>query len=65
MAQRPPMPPFMRAFVTFIVIAFTLTLVLTRVQAAHLISHRLWMACFYVSGALAGFAAWRVSKMPA
>jgi hypothetical protein len=58
MDQRGPMPPGMRAFVTFIAIAFCSVLLLSILQRVGLITGRKFMGCFYTTGVVAGLAAW-------
>ena len=58
------MPPGMRGFVTFMAVAFVMTLALVVLQRVHPISHRAWMISFYAAGAFAFIAAYLVSKMP-
>jgi hypothetical protein len=58
MDQRGPMPPGMRAFVTFMAIMFGSVLVLSVVQGAGLITGRTFMGGFYATGAVAALAAW-------
>ena len=65
MDQRGSMPPGMRGFVTFMAIAFIMTLALTLLQRMHPISHRAWMVSFYSAGAFAGVSAWLVAKKQA
>jgi hypothetical protein len=62
MDQRGPMPPGLRGFVTFMGIAFILTLALNVLQHVHPISHHAWMLSFYSAGAFAGISAWLVYK---
>jgi hypothetical protein len=62
MDQRGQMPPFMRGFVTFMAVAFVMTLALTVLQRVHPIGHRAWMISFYSAGAFAGVSAWLVAK---
>jgi hypothetical protein len=52
------MPPGMRAFVTFMAIAFSSVLALVIAQRAGLISGRTFMICFFATGVVAGVAAW-------
>ena len=58
------MPPGMRGFVTFMAIAFVMTLALTVLQSVHPISHHAWMLSFYGAGAFAGVSAYVAYKMP-
>jgi hypothetical protein len=64
MDQRAPMPPGMRGFVTFMVIAFIMTLALVTLQRVHPITHRAWMISFYAAGAFAGISAFLAAKKP-
>jgi hypothetical protein len=64
MEQRGPMPPGMRGFVTFMAIAFIMTLSLVVLQRVHPIGHRAWMLSFYSAGAFAGISAYLVYKKP-
>jgi len=64
MDQRGPMPPGMRGFVTFMAIAFVMTLALVVLQRVHPISHRAWMISFYAAAAFAGISAILVAKKP-
>jgi hypothetical protein len=65
MDQRGTMPPGMRGFVTFMAIAFVMTLALILLQRVHPIGHRAWMVSFYSAGAFAGVSAWLVAKSSA
>lgn len=58
------MPPGMRAFVTFMFIAFFSVALLSVVHSTHLISGRTYMICFYATGAIAGLAAWLQMRRP-
>jgi hypothetical protein len=58
MDQRGPMPPGMRAFVTFMAIMFCSVLVLSILQGLGVIAGRTFMGGFYATGAVAGLAAW-------
>ncbi len=58
------MPPGMRAFVTFMAVAFVMTLALSVLQSVHPISHHAWMMSFYAAGAFAAVSAYVAFKMP-
>jgi hypothetical protein len=64
MDQRGPMPPGLRGFVTFMSIAFVMTLALVTLQRVHPIGHRAWMISFYAAAAFAGISAYMVYKKP-
>jgi hypothetical protein len=65
MNQRGAMPPGMRGFVTFMLIAFTSLLLLSVARELHLLTGRVWMICFYITGVVAGLGAWVTSRKPA
>jgi hypothetical protein len=65
MNQRGPMPPGMRAFVTFMAIAFFSVLTLVVARRLGLITGRTYMICFYATGAIAGLAAYLQVRKPA
>jgi len=58
MDQRPPMPRGMRAFVTFMMIAFFSVLALVTAKKFGLISGRTYMVCFYSTGVIASLSVW-------
>ncbi len=58
MEQRGPMPKGMRAFVTFMTVAFFSVATLAALHSTHRISGRTYMICFYTTGVIAGLAAW-------
>jgi hypothetical protein len=62
MEQRGPMPPFMRGFVTFMAVAFVMTLALVVLQRVHPINRRAWTFSFYAASVFAGVSAWLVAK---
>lgn len=64
MDQRGTMPPGMRGFVTFMVVALVLTLALTILQRVHPISHRAWLVSLYSAGSFAFISAYLVGKKP-
>jgi hypothetical protein len=64
MDQRGQMPPIMRAFVTFISIAFVATLGLTIARQDQLIDDRTRLICFFLSIGIAGLTAWAVYRKP-
>ncbi|HEX3774779.1 MAG TPA: hypothetical protein VHV51_09975 [Polyangiaceae bacterium] len=64
MDQRGPMPPGLRGFVTFMAVAFVMTLALSFLQRVHPISHHAWMLSFYTAGAFAAIAGIAVYRMP-
>ena len=65
MDQRGPMPPGMKGFVTFMLIAFFSLLALAVARKLGLMSGRTWMVCFYAPGVVAAAAAWINSRKPA
>ena len=65
MDQRPPMPRGMRAFVTFMMVAFFSVLALVTAKKLGLISGRTYMICFYSTGVIAGLSVWLQLRRPA
>ena len=62
MIDRGPMPPNMKAFVTFMGIAFVSVGALQLARAAHVLEGKAWMICFFSVGAIAGLASWIVYR---
>lgn len=62
MTDRGPMPPNMKAFVTFMAISFVAVGGLQLARAAHVLEGKAWMVAFFSVGAIAGLASWLVYR---